>query len=1019
MCQYVGGKMASSLNKYENLALEASAGTGKTFQLAMRVAGMLLTGAAPRDILCLTFTKKATAEMKERIIKFINSFAEGSADKSEYEFITPLMKKYAEKLNEPFDDNFIKEKALTARDNLFSHFSELNIKTIDAFNNTILRIFPFEAGFRPDFDVQSDEETAQIKRTAFYQLISKVLTDSQWKKVLDNIYPVLDIQTVSLISTLQNYAEYAADNILKLENAVNNAPQLNEIIDMISKAVSLKKEIPELCQKFKATFEQDKLGVRQAGAVAKLDNNKIKDIVDIPFFKNKLDEYSTFNKYTFSPAQYTLRDNIYNKLQEYWLLYGDIITSLALNLGKSLNEKMDILKREQNVLTYIDISNAVYYMLAADNSKIDKDYLYFRLDGRINHLLIDEFQDTSISQWLTLKPLAEEAMAGLGQHDKVGSFFYVGDPKQNIYRFRGGSSSLFRTLLKEYKDKLLSKTLDTNYRSGKNIVDIVNKISNEIYKQYGENFAIFNIDQKAYKENGDGYVEITHNLDKESKEENTYYLTYCLDKITMCIDKGFHYKDIAILTVSNKHGKEIIDFLEDNGIPVQAETSANLTSSPVFNIIMALAEFIETDDDYAFFRFLYTSPKAAQNSIMQDKGLLNIEKNKIKNMLNNIEGLSIFDKLLYLSNKLDLQSRFNSSPDYYVCFDVISKTAPNETNISNFKEAVYKAASSEQALSAVQKNAVTVMTIHKSKGLQFNVVLLPNLAREVSINARNSPLFIADNNIFGDSKLCCVYSKTLYPYIKNTKADEYIKNENMLILQDCVNMLYVAMTRAEKALFINAEIPKKDTISTISQLLGSLCPETVQLGTLKAEKKEEKEQIKSINIDFNINKEKKLIETKAFYSKKENVTHDYLSALTGSCLHAGLFMLEYGKEETIALAEKCMFAKYGSALDDKIFAEIKKQLHTVYNNKQWQQLFNGRVFKERRIGENNNLYSVDIYSEMDDKIVIMDYKTGILNDTILNDYKKQLFKYAEILKKLYNKKTECCIFHMEKGIFAF
>lgn len=1018
MCQYVGGKMASSLNKYENLALEASAGTGKTFQLAMRVAGMLLTGAAPRDILCLTFTKKATAEMKERIIKFINSFAEGTADKSEYEFITPLMKKYAEKLNEPFDDNFIKEKALTARDNLFSHFSELNIKTIDAFNNTILRIFPFEAGFRPDFDVQSDEETAQIKRTAFYQLISEVLTDNKWKQILDTIYPVLGVQTVSLISTLQKYAEYVADNILKLENAVNNTLKLDDIINMISSAVNLQKEIPDLCQKFKKTFDYDSLKVNQMKAVDKLDYKDIQDISDIPFFKNILDEAPNFKKYEFSQKQYTLRDKIFNKLQEYWLLYGNILTSLALNLGKSLNEKMDILKKEQNMLTYSDISNAVYYMLATDSSKIDKDYLYFRLDGRINHLLIDEFQDTSISQWLTLKPLAEEAMAGLGQHDKVGSFFYVGDPKQNIYRFRGGSSSLFRMLLKEYKDKLLSKTLDTNYRSGKNIVDIVNKISNKIYKQYGENFAIFNIDQKAYKENGDGYVEITHNLDKESKEEDAYYLTYCLDKIKMCIDKGFQYKDIAILTVSNSHGKDIIDYLEDNNIPVQAETSANLTSSPVFNIIMALAEFIETDDDYVFFKFLYTSPKAAQNSIMQDKGLLKHEKNKIKNMLNNIEGLSIFDKLLYFSNKLDLQSRFNSSPDYYVCFDVISKTAPNETNISNFKEAVYKAASSEQALSAVQKNAVTVMTIHKSKGLQFNVVLLPNLARDININARNSSLFVADNNIFGDSKLCCVYSKKQYPYIAGTKAEEYMENENMLTLQDSINMLYVAMTRAEKALFINAEIPK-DMPLKISHIVGVCFPEPVHLGTLKAEKKEEKEQIKSINIDFNINKEKKLIETKAFYSKKENVTHDYLSALTGSCLHAGLFMLEYGKEETIALAEKCMFAKYGSALDNKTFAEIKKQLHKVYNNKQWQQLFNGRVFKERRIGENNNLYSVDIYSEMDDKIVIMDYKTGTLNDKMLDDYKKQLFKYAEILKKLYNKKTECCIFHMEKGIFVF
>lgn len=1018
MYQYVGGKMASSLNKYENLALEASAGTGKTFQLAMRVAGMLLTGAAPQDILCLTFTKKATAEMKERIIKFINSFAEGTSDKSEYEFITPLMKRYAEKLNEPFDDNFIKEKALTARNNLFSHFSELNIKTIDAFNNTILRIFPFEAGFRPDFDVQSDEETAQIKKTAFYQLISEVLTDSKWKKILDNIYPVLDIQTVSLISTLQKYAEYAADNILKLENAVNNAPKLDDIIDMISKAVTLKNEIPELCQKFKNTFELDNLKVNQLKAVTKLDNDNIKEISKIPFFAVKLDEAPNFKNYDFTQTQYTIRDKIFNKLQEYWLLYGDIITCLSLNLGKSLNEKMDILKKKKNMLTYSDISNAVYYMLAADSTKIDKDYLYFRLDGRINHLLIDEFQDTSIAQWLTLKPLAEEAMAGLGQHDKVGSFFYVGDPKQNIYRFRGGSSSLFRLLLKEYKDKLSSKTLDINYRSGKNIVDIVNKISNDIYKQYGENFAIFNIGQKAHKENGDGYVEITHKPDKQDKEE-AYYLTYCLDKIKMCIDSGFQYKDIAILTVSNSHGKDIIDYLEDNEIPVQAETSANLTSSPVFNIIMALAEFIETDDDYAFFKFLYTNPKAAKNNIMQDKGLFIREKNKIKNILNNIEGLSIFDKLLYLSNKLDLQSRFNSNPDYFVCFDVISKTAPNETNISNFKEAVYKAASSEQALSAAQKNAVTVMTIHKSKGLQFNIVILPNLGRETHINAAHTSLFIADNNVFGESKLCCVYSNTQYPYIEDTAAEKYMENENMLILQDCINMLYVAMTRAEKALFINADIPKKDTISTISQLIGSLCPETVQLGTLKAEKKAEKEQIKSINIDFIINKKQKLIETKAFYSKKENVTRNYLSALTGSCLHAGLFMLEYGKEKTLALAEKCMFANYGSALDDKTFADIKKYLHTVYNNKQWQQLFNGRVFKERRIGENNNLYSVDIYSEMDDKIVIMDYKTGTLNDNILDEYKKQLFKYAEILKKLYNKKTECCIFHIEKGIFTF
>lgn len=1015
MLLYAGGKMASSLNKYDNLALEASAGTGKTFQLAMRVTGMLLTGVAPRDILCLTFTKKATAEMKERIIKFINEFAEGTASESEYNFIAPFMEKYAEKLNVEFNDNFIKEKAAAARDNLFSHFSELNIKTIDSFNNTILRIFPFEAGFRPDFDIQSDEETSIIKKTAFYNLIAEILADASWKNILDKIYPVLEIPTVTLISTLQSYAEYSADNILKLENAINNAPKAKDIVDMLNLAIKLQQEIPDLCQKFKKTFEQDNLGVNAAKAVAKLDYKKIKEISEIAFFVNDIDETPNFKKYEFSSTQRNIHNKITNKLQEYWLLYGDIITGLSLNLGKSLHEKMDELKKAQNMLTYGDISDAVYYMLASKESTIDKDYLYFRLDGRINHLLIDEFQDTSISQWLTIKPLAEEAMAGIGQNDKSGSFFYVGDPKQNIYRFRGGSSSLFRLLLKEYKDKLSSQTLNINYRSGKNIVEIVNQISNDIYKQFGEDFAIFKIDQKAATINDDGYVEISHNLDKQNKEDNPYYLTYTLERIKKCIENGWKYKDIAILTVSNKHGEDLINFLEDNNIPVQAETSANLTSSPVYNIIMALAEFIETDNDYAFFQYMFTSPKACNNNIMQDRNLFNAEKFKIKNILLNIVNFTIFDKILYLADKLDLQSRFNGNPDFNAVLDVISKCAYNCTNIADFKETVNKAASSEQALSQSQKNAVTVMTIHKSKGLQFPVVMLPNLARDISINAKNSQLFIADNNVFGDSKLCCVYPKKLLPYITGTDAEKFMEKENTLVLQDSVNMLYVAMTRAEKALFINADIPK-DMPLNMSQLVGYFFLENIEKGVLQAEIKQEKESVKPVTIDFKIEKEKELIDKKAFYSKDENITKNAAASIFGSCLHAGLFMLEYGKKETLNLALNYMNSKFGSQIDDNSFKLILKYLDTVYNNKSWQNLFKGRVFKERRIGNDNNLYSVDIYSEMEDKIIIMDYKTGTLDDKILNDYKEQVFKYAKILKKIYNKNTECYIFHMDKGV---
>ena len=473
--------MASSLNKYDNLALEASAGTGKTFQLAMRVAGMLLTGVAPRDILCLTFTKKATAEMKERIIKFINSMAENTASESEIEFIAPLMKKYAKQLKVEFSKEFIQEKAIIARNNLFTYFSELNIKTIDSFNNTILRIFPFEAGFRPDFNIESDDEIDIIKKEAFDNIIANILDDKVWKEILEKLYSVFNIAANNFIPWLQNYTEYTTNNILNLEITMQNAPDKHKINEMLNKILELRNNINTQCIKFMHTFEVDELGKNQLKTYEKLKSNKLDDIIYNNLIKvENLSDAPSFKKYDFSQTQYDIQRNIRENLQKYYLLQGDIITGLALNLGVLLYEKMKEIKKERNILTYSDISEEVYYMLSDKHSQIDKDYLYFRLDGKINHLLIDEFQDTSISQWLTLKPLAEEAMAGLGQKDKIGSFFYVGDPKQNIYRFRGGSSSLFRTLLHEYKDKLTSQTLDTNYRSGSNIVEFVNNISNNI-----------------------------------------------------------------------------------------------------------------------------------------------------------------------------------------------------------------------------------------------------------------------------------------------------------------------------------------------------------------------------------------------------------------------------------------------------------------------------------------------------------------------------------------------------------
>ncbi len=1013
--------MVSSLNKYDNLALEASAGTGKTFQLAMRVAGMLLTGVQPKDILCLTYTKKATAEMKDRIIAFINSMADNSAKQSEIDFITPLMEKYAEYLHEEFNQEFIQKKAVQARTNLFTHFSELNIRTIDSFNNNILRIFPFEAGFRPDFNMQSDSEIDYLKSESFYALISTLLHNKVWTEILKNIPQALSISGVRLVEVLKTYADFTAENTIALKKSVDNPPDADTINTLLNNVLDLKQKILEQAKLIASTIDFNSLTkVNQMKAYENLSSNNINELMENALIKTKnIEDAPNFKKYEFNNDTIKAHNIIFGYIQELLILQGRIVTSISLTLGSMLHNKLKEIKKSTNILTYTDISEEVYYMLSEDYSTINKDYLYFRLDGKINHLLIDEFQDTSLSQWLTLKPLAEEAMAGIGQNDKSGSFFYVGDPKQNIYRFRGGSSSLFRMLLKEYNNKLQSKTLDTNYRSGKNIVDVVNIVANKIYNQLGNIFAVYNIDQNAYADNGEGYVEITHSDNKKLEDGTAYYLEYTLRKIKECIEAGYSYKDITILTISNNHGSDILEYLEENNIPVQAETSAKLTSSPVFSIMLALADFIETGDTFSYITYAFTEPKSLSCKDMQDISIINKDKNRIISYVKNMLDSSIFEKILFLSNKLDLQNRFSSSPDFFAVLDIMESAVYGEKNILIFKDRLIKAASDKQTSSAAEKNACTVMTIHKSKGLQFPVVILPNISADIKLNAAHKQLFIADNSKFGDSTLCYTYSSKYLNYIENTDEEKYMEQENSLIMQDSINMLYVGMTRAEQALFINCEISKEVPSSLSKQLNFLLGNNNIIMGELKpVEKDKGHKERKSEIVNVNINKEKSYTTDLAFFNdlNDNGMTYSYEASLFGSCLHDGLYLLEYGKEESIAAAEKFITTRYAALINEKDLNTIKDYFKKVYNNKKWQHLFQGRVFKERRIGINNGLYSVDIYSEFDDKLIIMDYKTGAINHERKEDYKKQLNTYAVILSKLHKKKAECYIFHLDSDI---
>lgn len=998
-----------ALNSSLNIALEASAGTGKTFQLSMRVVGMLLRHVPPQDILCLTFTNKATDEMLERIIDTLSKIASGKGEKVQTDMLIDLMRQYGGVKNEDYDISKLQIDAKNAQEKLLEEFASMKVKTIDSFSSSILKIFPFEAQLRPDYGVCTEDENNELKNKAFYAVMEELLKEDEWVEIFSNFAEIMEQNQSTIIENLIKYASFSCERRIELGIPLKRDPlPPHKIMETLIAAKNERQNAIDKIKEFASLFDLSALGTRQKNVYEKLmDMKNIYDVVgEKIIYYDSPDLYSSFSKYPFTPGQFTLHGEIKESITKYLTHKGNVAKAVSLYLGSALCEELRKLKNEKNKLTYQDISERVFDILATDKS-IDKDYLYFRLDARINHILIDEFQDTSVPQWLTLKELAEEAMAGVGQYDKSGSFFYVGDPKQNLYRFRGGNSALFQKVATSYEN-LRHETLDTNFRSGKNIVDTVNVIFKKATKYFNNTeLKIFDIDQKTAPENGKGYVSIEQTED--NGEEDQHFTDFCVKKIKKALAAGFDYSDIAVLVPANKDGLEIKDALMQADIPVRLETSGKLVETGVFKAVVALAEFIETEDNFAFLEYALT----AYHAFTIDNYSQVTQREKIKAHILKIatapQFSTIFQKLLAVIEDADIQKRFEKEPDFIQTLDLIAATASDETNIAEFKEKIIKSACDKISTTAEENKAVTVMTVHKSKGLQFPCVILPKLDFKMQTDATNAP-FILTENISGKASFEFVHTKKCAPFLSE-KQSEALKNENLLVTQDALNKLYVAMTRAEQALIVNISKQKNDgeEPKNISQVIALLISTPCENGELRHIKKSETKNNEKLFIKADCEK----LDEKT--NIKREIQGDYKSAAFGTALHMGAFLLSGFDDDDV---EKTFFqtiAISGATLPIDEKNEIKNYLKLLAANHEWQRLFTGTVFRERKIGQEGALNSIDFYSITDNKIVLIEYKTGEINAETQKKYKDQLNYYASMLNKLHNLKVEKFIYHFHNN----
>ncbi|MCT7548406.1 RecB-like helicase [Aliarcobacter butzleri] len=885
------------------LALKASAGSGKTFALTVRYICLLLLGAKPNEILTLTFTNKAANEMSERIYKTLLTLGDDEAYLNAIE-------------NEV---NLSKEEILGKKNILIKQFSNANLSifTIDKFVNKILREFCGYIGISDDFEIKNDD----IEKLSYEFL--KSLNEKDFQTLID----------------LSFYEKKKFNSIFELFKTILEKNEDIEVINIDASLIELQKE-NILKEAFK--IKESILSCTNASNSAKnaVDFETFEDLFGRTWLeKENFEDYSYFKKYANESNK-----NDFFKLKEELSIYYKIRAGFSLNKIFEVYLKFRDFKFEfnknKNYLEFNDISNLVYDLLS---TKIDKDFLYFRLDSNYSHILIDEFQDTSLLQYKILEPLIDEILSG--DVTKFKTFFYVGDTKQSIYRFRGGKRELFDYVANT--NKILEvEVLNTNYRSCENVINFVNELFLNL-----PNYEYFK--QESVRTNG--YVEVV--VDATFEEDEKF--VNVAKKIEELLQSGVSFNDIAILTYTNDDVLSLYYYLKQKfpSIKISTEMTSKLINQQNVKAVINAIKYIYFKEE------IY---KENLNAIIGNKLLTTLDLEII------LEKKSVQEVIKELSKKLKIID------------ENIIKLVEVCSSFNNIVDFVYEIDKLEAIMENSESKGLQILTIFKSKGLEFHTVILLDRIKRKNVD-KSSLLFDYEN----------LELKNIFYKIKgyenfNEDYKKAIDKEKKLSLEDEINILYVAMTRAKN----NMIIFKKEKSSVFDILNMNVCKIGKIINSSNLVKNIEKKSIISYT-PLNLGTQEKQI-TKEKELKENHLHSRYFGLATHYCLEMLNNFSFNDLKYTLNLA-KTRFSNY---LSDKDFTDIENRLTHLINNDFFKFLITNSVLtSEQSLIYKEELKIIDLLIYKDDTYYILDYKTT--KEELDEEHKNQVLYYKEAIKEIF------------------
>ncbi len=750
---------------------KASAGSGKTYTLSKTYLELLLqapSDSAFRNILAVTFTNKATEEMKDRILKDLKEESEKS------------------------------DRAKRILNNLLHEYGSFSVSTIDKFFQQALRAFSREIGYSSTYQIELDKDS---------------LINEAADRIVDEMTP----KNKALLNWIINQYDTSLEDGEKpqIGDSIKEMGQFFCKLDEDKRALIKNANLPEIRKRCRHIIEDfyakmkcaadkvnaDVLNKTQATALSKFQKTyRITDDFDGPttaFLDELLKKDTGEELYSlFKKDEHTYSDE-YKRFNTAKIIENTVFT---LGLEEDFFSKLEELEKEKNVLS-LDESTTILQKIIGES---DAPFIYEKLGVRYNHFLLDEFQDTSHVQWDNFRPLLENSVSS-GNENIV-----VGDIKQSIYRFRDSSWDLLaKQVGEDFKGQTKETPLDDNWRSNTSIVEFNNAFFSYAAEKLGLGDIYSDVKQNIKKDKVPGLVTVSFYPAKE-KTAKGELIKQTIDD---AVKRGAKYSDITILVRANKEGGDIAQELIAEGYNVISDDSLQVKASSVVRALTSILYSMDNPEDTLnqyIAKSLEISLEWEYHSLTDlcDRILLTLKKQAPED----------FDK----------QTPFiQSFMDY-----LLNWTSIYGNNLHQFLKHWSEKSDKVNVSSPDDPNAIRIMTIHKSKGLDSPIIIFP-------YSPKSFPLFKSQTiwaNLDPEHSMGDEFN---IPYPISVSLDKFDGRnyfshcgEEEIYQQkvDNLNAFYVCLTRAKKEMHILTEVPSDaglkrtpEQAKTFNELLYKFC----------------------------------------------------------------------------------------------------------------------------------------------------------------------------------------------------